>query len=648
MKLPSITRPSLTQPSPGEGRLLGDEYEQSAYFVDSDGNSYEPYSLAWRYLGMYIDCDVEDDTMDEYLYNNVNRQLQNGQQKQEEDGEEQLLSRDLKSGDNKSGDDGNDCARKILWAAYRDPGYRGGSIGEYQFYDWKTDTWDKSTCRTSRCAKMDCHARGSHWQLVGVFKETDGLTDWAEQLFKHEGYCLWDADKEGGGSNDRNQNKNNDDGSGDYDFMSARREKWVSSCSMLYMKDLYGKAVYRDTRPLAGGNMTDALYYDDKCSQRAAMSWPEYIIAWFTYYYSNAENGRLVAQSWMASTQRWNELMTDYKICQPCRAYNKVVTSSDEGQGGGGGGGGHRFLNNDGEGEEEQWGYNCNDDAGYLNCNQCRKFETKTSMELASTSDLERAAKQGTILSIKVDGVIYGKGGYHAVDDNRAQVAAGTILLVMGVMAIVVTLGFCFKKPILNLIGRFKRRQQVHAGNLKETFLESPDEVQEIFHHLQDEISRKNKMIEKQRLNLERLRLELDQERTLREMELKAIRRDDYRNGDNNQCHNLKSTEIAKGDNSLTPAALEECHSPKESYYHELSDPTQPHDTGTPVLAIEESHGPHVVIPLEPSGSMESPSREINIGSTSESEIVFDPASDVSSGSETKGKALHPFEYAKC
>lgn len=35
------------------------EGDESAYLVDENGNTYDAYSLAWRYLGLYIDCDVE-------------------------------------------------------------------------------------------------------------------------------------------------------------------------------------------------------------------------------------------------------------------------------------------------------------------------------------------------------------------------------------------------------------------------------------------------------------------------------------------------------------------------------------------------------------------------------------------------------------
>lgn len=500
-------------------RLLGEDgnnndNSQSSYLADSDGNAYEPYSTAWRYLGMYIDCDIEDDdsSNSRYSYNDggVNRRRAQQVRRPPEQ------RRDLKSGDGSG--DGDDCSRKLLWAAYRDPGYKGGSIGEYQFYDWKTDTWDDSTCQTKRCAKMDCHAGRTRWQLVGVFKETDGLVDWAEQLIKHEGYCLWDGDKEeegGGGSHDGN----GDSSTGDYEFMYARQEKWTQSCTKLYLQDSDGNTVYRDIQPKPGGNITDALYYDEDCAQKATMSWAEYIIAWYTYYYYNAEGGQTVAKSWMGGIERWNELMTEYKVCQPCRAYNKVPMDANNG-------GDHRdrFLgdNQDGEGDEEQWGYNCYDDAGYLNCNQCYKFEAKTSMELATVADLERASSQGTILAIQVNGTIYGKGGFHAAGDNQYVKTAGWVFALTALLGVAVVFGCWFKTSVLQWMAKFKTRQ-VHAGSLKETFIESPADAQEIFDQLQDDIARKSKLIEKQHRNLERLRLELEYERTMRAMELKML-----------------------------------------------------------------------------------------------------------------------------
>ena len=64
---------------------------------------------------------------------------------------------------------------------------------------------------------------------------------------------------------------------------------------------------------------------------------------------------------------------------------------------------------NDGDGEEQER-FNCFDEAGYTNVNQCYKFETKTAMEKADMQDLQLASD--TILRLKVNGRTYGKGGY--------------------------------------------------------------------------------------------------------------------------------------------------------------------------------------------------------------------------------------------
>ena len=141
-------------------------------------------SLAWRYLGVYVDC------------------LNGGS----EEGED-------------SGDEEKECGRKLLWAAYHDPHHRGVSnIEEYSFFDKQTEAWNDSACKASgkrhRCARLDCHEPGTHMKLVGVFKETDGMFDWTEQLFKHEGVCIW---------NDEDL----------YDDMETWMGNWPEGCAQL-------------------------------------------------------------------------------------------------------------------------------------------------------------------------------------------------------------------------------------------------------------------------------------------------------------------------------------------------------------------------------------------------------------------------------
>jgi len=498
MKIPEWMAPvaPVGKLNHGINRNLGEDYE--SYLVDSNGNQYEPYSMAWRYLGAYIDCDIQQKSGDDYGESNIYRKLTT-----------QLFGSKRAQNSNRRGlgsgsGDGDDCSRKVLWAAYYDPHYRGNEIGEYQFYDHITSTWDKTTCQTARCAKMNCHASRSHFQLIGVFKETDGFTDWAEQLFKHEGYCIWDGDKEeGSGSGD------GDGSSSDYEFMSNRQDYIPQGCNQMYLEDDDGNTVYRGLTPLTGGNITESLYIDEDCTQRSTMSFANYIVKWYTNYYYDEDKGIQVAESWMANTIRWNDLMMDYHVCQPCRAYNKVPTYEDEDRF-------RRLDEDDGGGDEEKWGYNCYDDAGYRNCNQCYKFETKTDMEPASTEDLERASKQGTILAIKVDGVTYGKGGIDWHDVEMEIQATLWIIATAAVLGIVYLFDRRYRKSV-HLRRQFQKSLRVDF--LDDATHASTPEESPWAQEKEDELARNRRIIEDQRRELEEMKLELDQEHAIRGME---------------------------------------------------------------------------------------------------------------------------------
>lgn len=62
----------------------GSDDQPQQYLFDEDGNAYDSYSLAWRYLGVFIDCELED----------RRRYLEDAQ-------------------------GGGACPRKVLWAAVR-------------------------------------------------------------------------------------------------------------------------------------------------------------------------------------------------------------------------------------------------------------------------------------------------------------------------------------------------------------------------------------------------------------------------------------------------------------------------------------------------------------------------------------------------
>jgi len=229
----SSSRESSLPPPGGEDddderrSLEGGQQRQGggSYLVDDSGTQYDPNQLFWRYLGLFVDCDGVGS--------------------------------------------GGYCARKLLWAAYFDRKYEGNGIEEYQFYDLATDTWDDSTCyangRNARCAPMDCHAPNTDMELVGVFKETDGMYDWTEQLFKHEGMCIW----------------NDDDA---YETMETWMGKWPTYCTQLGVTDGKGQAVYMAIEPAAEGNMTVAIYADSGCTK---VSTKIDLRAYFVKYYQS-------------------------------------------------------------------------------------------------------------------------------------------------------------------------------------------------------------------------------------------------------------------------------------------------------------------------------------------------------------------------
>lgn len=202
-------------------------------FVEG-ASDYDAYQQAWRYLGFMIDCD------------------------------ESYGADDDGGGGSGSGDEltGEGCHRYVIWAAYVDLDYSGGGIGEYQYWDRWNQEWNTVPCNYAedgsgdnsgsgdndgdgnRCAKMDCHLDDTHWSLLGFFKHKS-YDDWMEQLFKHEGYCIW-TDNE-------------------YEFMNSARETWPSGCTLSGSTFSNGDPVYYDVKPLAGGSITLGLYKDTQC-----------------------------------------------------------------------------------------------------------------------------------------------------------------------------------------------------------------------------------------------------------------------------------------------------------------------------------------------------------------------------------------------
>ena len=274
---------------------------------------------------------------------------------------------------------------------YVDESYQGGGIGEYHYFDPQSQQWDYSACEAhgnGRCAPMDCHiSNTTTWKLMGVFKEASyfGNDAFFEQLFKHEGVCLW-----------------NDDDL--YDFMSeSRKEAWPQGCVSTGYKgnDFYYEStsssggsnyLYIDMKPTWNGNMTYGLYTDQYCK---------------TEYEGLDVDVDKVAKNmgllYGNSLNTWNDALEIYKVCQPCRAYN-LQNNFDAGYDGG------RRLDGDySYYDDVNEGYfQCRDDAGYTNVNQCMKFRTHAELEVATWEDLVTATNQGGILQVKVGDTIFG------------------------------------------------------------------------------------------------------------------------------------------------------------------------------------------------------------------------------------------------
>lgn len=343
----------------------------TSLYVESKTTYYDGYQQAWRMLGFFVECTSS------YSNNNNNNN-----------------NHDNKNKNN----NGGSCTRSLLWAAFIDPGYSGGGLYEYSFYDPETNTYDNSSScalrsdnnnnnnnhndnnnnknqqNNHRCALMDCHETDTTtWKLLGLYKEQYYGSEWFEQLFKHEGYCIWSQDE--------------------YKFMKGYYESWPEGCTQTDYKTKDGSAsLYFDLKPGYGGYMMYHFYTDSICKTELAMhpndnndpyaSLLEQALAKKNYLYGS-------------NLQTFNKYLNIYKYCQPCTAYSLYNANNNNNNNG------HRMLN------DNNYFY-CYDAAGYENVNQCMKFKTKTTMEYATMQNLQDAHQQGGIVGININGRIYG------------------------------------------------------------------------------------------------------------------------------------------------------------------------------------------------------------------------------------------------
>lgn len=308
----------------------------------------DPYSLAWRYLGAYVaDCDGSSAGGTTRRRRRRRRELS---EQEEENGADED-DEDDDSGDDEDDDDLS-CERVVLWALYRDPNYAGNSIGGYQFYDASTKQWDKSTCQTTKqrqCRKLDCHTRKTGFELIGVFQERSVL-QWTETLLWHQ--CLYNTSTLS-------------------HMFDVVEKHFPDGCvSLDRFVDGNGNQLYESIKPMHRGDLSIGLYLDDQCSiESSDITYFDYVMAYEqTYNYKGSEQSLDVAMYIHEGIEWWNSEMDTYKVCQPCPAYSRTISSSNK----------ERLLeSNDEEEAEEQWGYNCHDAGGVTNCNLvCQQCST--------------------------------------------------------------------------------------------------------------------------------------------------------------------------------------------------------------------------------------------------------------------------------
>ena len=260
---------------------------------------------------------------------------------------------------------------------YVDLDYQGGGIGEYQYWDKYSNSWNTNACQVeegSRCAKMDCHLDDTHWSLLGLFKHKS-MDDWMEQLFKHEGACVW-TDEE-------------------YNFMGDAREAWPEGCVATGYSSEDGDTIYYATKPIAGAKITIGLYTDDRCVEEYVSSGSDdpitvenvvgNILAEGGSHDSGDQNNNGdddMYSSYQTTLAAWDDALDTFRTCQPCVAYdvNNYGYNFDDDSRKGSAYGTYTYGYDDdyrynyyyGQGNVQGNDFDCYDDADYTNVNQVR------------------------------------------------------------------------------------------------------------------------------------------------------------------------------------------------------------------------------------------------------------------------------------
>lgn len=257
----------------------------------------------------------------------------------------------------------------LLSVQYVDLDYEGNGLSEYKIYNTESNSWDKSACEasdSSRCVKMDCHNRGTHFKPLGYFLE-DAPADFLQLLAQHQGSCTWSETRA--------------------NAVEDSLEWLPQGCtqSEVVVHGTQGSAMYVkfDLKPTRGGGVEIGLYMDYKCSQEYTGSEVTVDQVLTNYYGYDIEAEQ--------DLKYLNEALNAFKVCNPCRTYDfsydpsqNAADDEDDGNDG-----------NDDGGDPNNENFICEDYAGYAGVNQCTMFAQNS--QKASFREVSLASQQGTI-----------------------------------------------------------------------------------------------------------------------------------------------------------------------------------------------------------------------------------------------------------
>jgi hypothetical protein len=242
------------------------------------------------------------------------------------------------------------------------------------YYDRHSDQWSDYACykagNKDRCVKMDCHLSDTHFSLLGFFKEPN-YGEWMEQLFKHEGDCVWTDDE--------------------YQFMQNDRETWPEDCTATDFVTSQNEVIYYDLQPAAYGSYGIGLYTDAACTvyYTEGQYTTEYVLEQGAADQDDDQQNSGSIYQLEKQLATWNSAFDVFKQCQPCKAYaltdivagmgyqaNADGTRYGEDDDGEGGGRRHRRKLEDDEDEDEE--FQCHDDAGYDSVNQVCSYNRES------------------------------------------------------------------------------------------------------------------------------------------------------------------------------------------------------------------------------------------------------------------------------